>query len=502
MFCVSLISLFFVFIVCSFCGKDFKSLGRHAWRCKEKAKSRDKERNNATTTGDSVYETSLPMIDSDLRSSTCVSVKCSCGKMCCNGRRGLILHQRSCRVIKDFSGETFENQSIDDCLPTTESAPLIDDQINIKVGVKLPGSDDQWKSANEYFQVLLPIHDIASSDLNTTIIHMHTVIYNYFDNNFGAVKSIPLLDLEKQYKAFSKHSLKSHLGYLKAVSADPAEIKVVSHILGCRLDATKLKVNEGQVDENSTKNFWGFVTSTFKQGTSLLPSFDVMTCTNFCARTFSSINPFKSFEMPSWIPPLPAPMVECDLSPPSYTQITNVVRRIKASGSPCPLNHISIIPFKRCPYLRSYLTEVFRIIWLSGEIPNVWKKACTGLVHKKRDQSDPANFRPITLECTPLKIVTSCLRDSMFAFLSANGYIEHRIQTGFMPKLSGMYEHTAQIAHIINKARIKQRSVVITLLDLKKAFGEVNHNLIPQVLKYHHIPDQIQQLIKNLYSDF
>ena len=46
------------------------------------------------------------------------------------------MHQRSCRVIKDLSGETFENQSIDDCLSTKESAPIIDDQINIKVGVR------------------------------------------------------------------------------------------------------------------------------------------------------------------------------------------------------------------------------------------------------------------------------------------------------------------------------------------------------------------------------
>ena len=139
------------------------------------------------------------------------------------------------------------------------------------------------------------------------------------------------------------------------------------------------------MDENIKKNFWGFVKSTFKQGTSLLPSFDVTTCTNVFARTFSSINPFKSFEIPSWIPPLPAPTVQCDLSPPSYKQITKVVRRIKASGSPCPLDQISIIPFKRCPYLRSYLTEVFRIVWLTGEIPNIWKKACTVLVHKKRE---------------------------------------------------------------------------------------------------------------------
>ena len=70
-----------------------------------------------------------------------------------------------------------------------------------------------------------------------------------------------------------------------------------------------------------------------------------------------------------------------------------------------------------------------------------------------------------------------------------------------MPKLSGTYEHTAQMSHIINKARIKQRSVVITLLDLKNAFGEVHHNLIPAVLKYHHIPHHIQQLIISRYSD-
>ena len=261
-------------------------------------------------------------------------------------------------------------------------------------------------------------------------------------------------------------------------------------------------LNEGQVDDNIKKNFWGFVKNIFNKCTSSLPSFDVGTCTNFFTNLFSAINPLKTFKIPDWIPSLSAPTIPFDLSPPSYHQITKVVRRIKASGSPCPLDQISIIPFKRCPYLRSYLTEIFRIIWQSGELPEVWKKACTVLVHKKGDQSDPANFRPITLECTPLKIFTSCLRDSMFAFLSANGYIEHHIQKGFMPKLSGTYEHTAQMAHIINRARIKQRSVVITLLDLKNAFGEVHHNLIPVVLNYHHIPDQIQKLIKNLYTNF
>ena len=58
------------------------------------------------------------------------------------------------------------------------------------------------------------------------------------------------------------------------------------------------------------------------------------------------------------------------------------------------------------------------------------------------------------------------------------------------------------MSHVINKARIKQRSLVITLLDLKNAFGEVHHNLIHEVLSYHHIPDHIRFLIRSLYTGF
>ena len=144
-----------------------------------------------------------------------------------------------------------------------------------------------------------------------------------------------------------------------------------------------------------------------------------------------------------------------------------------------------------------------KVIWQLGEIPADWKKAFTVLIHKKGDTADPSNFRPITLESVPLKIFTSCLRDSMFAFLKANGFIEHQIEKGFLPNISGTFEHTAQMANIINTARIKQKSLVIIVLDLKNAFGEVQHNLIPEGLKYHHIPTHIQLLIHiGLYSHF
>ena len=137
-------------------------------------------------------------------------------------------------------------------------------------------------------------------------------------------------------------------------------------------------------------------------------------CTNFFHDFFPARHPLKCFKIPSWIPFLPQPSVPYNMSPPTYQQITKVVRRMKASGSPCPLNKISIIPFKRCPYLRTYLTEVFSLPWKSGEIPDDLKQACTVLIHKKGDISHPSNFRPTTLESVALKIFTSCIRDFLF----------------------------------------------------------------------------------------
>ena len=109
------------------------------------------------------------------------------------------------------------------------------------------------------------------------------------------------------------------------------------------------------------------------------------------------------------------------------------------------------------------------------------EKAVTILIHKKGESEDSAKFLPMTLELVTLKIFTACLRDKIFEFLKENNYIEHNLQKGFIPKLSGTFEHTVQMGHIIDKAHLKQRSLIVTLLDFKNAFGEVHHNLMSAV---------------------
>ena len=100
------------------------------------------------------------------------------------------------------------------------------------------------------------------------------------------------------------------------------------------------------------------------------------------------------------------------------------------------------------------------------------------LALKKGNNDDPSNFRPTTFESVPLKVFTSCLRDSIFTFPKENKFTEVEMQKGCTPKVSGVLEHTSMMAHILNKARIQKRSVVITLLVLKNAFGEVSIHLL------------------------
>ena len=57
-------------------------------------------------------------------------------------------------------------------------------------------------------------------------------------------------------------------------------------------------------------------------------------------------------------------------------------------------------------------------------------------------------------------------------------------------------------SHIISHARKKQRSLIIMILYLKNTFGKVSHDLLLSVLKYHHIPDHIINLVKSLYTHY
>ena len=405
----SLLALFATLIIFGFCGKEFISLGRHSWRCKSKVGYNDDSTVNNTSVMQIATKESVPL-------KSCKAVKCCCGKMC-KGARGLKMHQRSCRVIDNLEdklqqmAEVFNDHhnedNVDQVTPQNSSINYQENFPDLKKGIKLPKSSSQWAIANEFFKITFSNHPIIPQDLNNSINTMATVMYNYFSENFGFVDSnISNVQFQSKYKTFSTKDLKKTLKKLKLENGNIAEIKFVAKKL--RNILNKSDNSDEHNNNNHTaefdhdclinKNFWGYVKKFFKKKNSLIPSFNMAQCMSYFTKTFSAINPNKTFSIPSWIPKFASPQMPFNLDPPTYHGITNVIRKMKPSGSPCPLDQLSVICFKRCPYLRSYLTEIIHAAWSSGVVPSEWKKACTILIHNKGETDNPANFRPITLE--------------------------------------------------------------------------------------------------------
>ena len=100
------------------------------------------------------------------------------------------MHQLTCRVVKDLTEETFEfveenltssyhndnhNEDMDKSI--TNSIP------DVKPGVKLPKSDDQWNAANLFFMVSLPISGLHSSSIDDSVDLTNLTIYNNFGHS-------------------------------------------------------------------------------------------------------------------------------------------------------------------------------------------------------------------------------------------------------------------------------------------------------------------------------
>ena len=210
---------------------------------------------------------------------------------------------------------------------------------------------------------------ITSDDLNTSIKLLNDTIYTYFAGNFGFVERLPDKLLNDKYKNHSIKDLKKALKLLKLSNSDLAEIKYVSRLVRNKLksnttnDNMHNSTNESfNHDKHFERNFWGYVKKVINCSESILPAFNMDDCLKYFKTVLTKVNPNKIFQIPSWIPMLHDPIIEFDLEPPTYRQITNIIRKMKTSGSPCPLDQISIISFKRCPYLRTYLTELIQAV--------------------------------------------------------------------------------------------------------------------------------------------
>ena len=92
-------AIFLAFVICSFCGRDFLSLGRHSWRCKRRVVEGQEPRNTVNQMINVLQEDQAPITIN-------TGIKHCCGKVC-KGIHGLKMHQRSCKLMEGLARNVY-----------------------------------------------------------------------------------------------------------------------------------------------------------------------------------------------------------------------------------------------------------------------------------------------------------------------------------------------------------------------------------------------------------
>ena len=100
----------------------------------------------------------------------------------------------------------------------------------------------------------------------------------------------------------------------------------------------KNKMNSIDHDKEIKKNFWGYVKEFIKKPNKILPNFNREICTNYFSKILRTMRPLRSYVSPEWIPKFSGPTIDFRREPPSYQEIAKIIRKMKASGSPCILD--------------------------------------------------------------------------------------------------------------------------------------------------------------------
>ncbi len=135
----------------------------------------------------------------------------------------------------------------------------------------------------------------------------------------------------------------------------------------------------------------------------------------------------------------------------------------------------------------------------TGMFPSKWKKARICPVFKSGDKKDPCNYRPISILPILSKIIERTVFDQLYPFLDKNNML-HDSQSGFRPGFS-----TSSALINITEDWLKSidngNYIGLVMIDLRKAFDTVNHDLLIEKLPKYGLDDHVVKWLKDYLND-
>ena len=179
--------------------------------------------------------------------------------------------------------------------------------------------------------------------------------------------------------------------------------------------------------------------------------------------------------------------------PNEILDIINKLPKRKSPGHDLITNAIlKNIPRKAITYLATLFNSLIKI----GYFPKEWKLATIIMIKKPgKDNTDPRNYRPISLLSSVSKIFEKIIHSRLTNYLNAINAIPH-FQFGFKSNHSTTQQLLRLTEHISDGYEKKQHTGA-AFLDVAQAFDRVWHDGLLYKLKMLNTPNAIYNLIKS-----
>lgn len=150
------------------------------------------------------------------------------------------------------------------------------------------------------------------------------------------------------------------------------------------------------------------------------------------------------------------------------------------------------------PQLVQLMLELMRLCWRTGRMPPSCLHSTTLLFLKRQPASCPANYRPIALHTTFLKLYTRLIAQVLSSYAERHSIFSH-MQEGFRPN-RGTRDLLQYLTMVLEDAKHSRSNLFMAKLDWANAFGSLEHSRLYVIMRKLGFPADAVAAVKSVYD--